>query len=263
MALSCGQDHAGPDPFYLGLDQHQPFVYFLSNQDNTEPWGSDRTQGYEYTSRYVGLGSKGTLLSPQSHYLAEIVGEWGKSYPDGVTAGREDICAMALDVQLGYNFQVPTQPRISLEYLFATGDKDRRTSATATVGGNRAGTNDNAFNALGFRDTGLSFAPRISNLHMYAVGASFFPLEKHKLFRKMEVGTRAFFYHKATGGGPISDTTATKTSQWLGWEWDIYADWRITSDLTFTVRYGSFFPGNAFEDRTCRQFIYTALTYSF
>lgn len=248
---------------YAGLDQHRPFAYFLNNQDNTEPWGSDPLQSYEYTSRYVGLGSEGTLVSPNLQYLFEIVGEWGKTYSEGQTAGRDRIQAMALDVLLEYLFRTKTKPKVSVEYLFGSGDSDRRLSANSTVGGNRAGTVDHAFNAFGFRDTGLSFAPSISNLHIYSLGASFYPLESRKRFKKMEVGTRAFFYHKATAGGPISDTMATKDSRYVGWEWDVYCDWRITSDLTLTVRYGSFWPGAAFEDRTCRQCLYTALTYSF
>ncbi len=252
----------GVELTYNGLDRHRPFVYFLNNQDNTAPWGSDSTQAYEYTSRYVGLGSQGSL-TPDLRYQGEIVGEWGKTYSDGVTTGRDDICAMALDAQLEYYLRTATKPKLSVEYLFATGDSDRSTSATSTVGGNLAGTTDHAFNAFGFRDTGLSFAPRMSNLHMYSFGTSFYPLEKHKLFKKMEVGTKVLFYHKGSGSGAVSDTLATKSSQWLGWEWDVFCDWRIASDLTFTIRYGAFRPGAAFEDRTCRQFLYTALTYSF
>ena len=244
----------GVQATYKGLDRHQPFVYFLNNQDDTEPWGSDPVQSYEYTSRYLGVGSEGTLLVPDLRYLFEIVAEWGKTYSDGARAGRDEICAMALDAMLEYMFKAPTRPKVGVEYLFASGDRDRRASATSTVGGNRPGTKDHAFNAFGFRDLGLAFAPRLSNLHVYSLGASFYPLEKHKLFE---------FYHKATGGGPISDSGAVKTSQWLGWEWDVFCDWRITSDVTFTIRYGAFRPGAAFDDRTCRQFLLTALTYSF
>ncbi|HOF17334.1 MAG TPA: alginate export family protein, partial [Phycisphaerae bacterium] len=59
------------------------------------------------------------------------------------------------------------------------------------------------------------------------------------------------------------DTGATKDSHWLGWEWDVFCDWRITSDLTWTVRYGAFRPGAAYQNDDCRDFVYTAFTYSF
>ena len=100
----------------------------------------------------------------------------------------------------------------------------------------------------------------MSNLHIYVLGASFFPLESVRMFNELEVGTKAFIYNKSTSG-PISDTSADATSRWVGWEWDIYADWRITSDLAWTIRYGFFQPGSAFSDRQCRQFR-TALTLS-
>ena len=40
-------------------------------------------------------------------------------------------------------------------------------------------------------------------------------------------------------------------------------NWRITSDLSWTIRYGAFFPGRAFDDRSCRQFLMTAVILNF
>ncbi len=247
------------------FDEHRPFVYYMQNDDHTAAKPEDPWQSYEYSSRYVGAGSRGSLISPNLRYETEFVLEWGKTYSEYVTSGKDKIRAHAFDLLLEYFFPVKTHPKVSAEYLYASGDSDRRLSATSTIGGNLAGTDDNAFNAFGFRDTGLAFAPRISNLHMYCIGASFFPLENIKLFRKMEIGTKFFFYHKATGSGPISDTTATENAQWLGWEWDVFCDWRITSDLTWTIRYGNFQPGAAFPGGydDMRQFLYTGVTFSF
>jgi hypothetical protein len=169
---------------------------------------------------------------------------------------------MIYDAALEYYFQTDMHPKLTAEYLYASGDRDRATSATSTVGGNLIGTRDNAFNAFGFRDTGLAAAPKMSNLNLYSLGGGFFPLEKMELFRKMEIGTKVFFYQKPSTG-PISDTSATKDHRWVGWEWDVYCDWRITSDVIWTIRYGNFFPGSAYPDRDCRGFLYTAVTFSF
>jgi hypothetical protein len=250
---------------YKGVDDHRPFIYYLHQDDHTKPWPPLFGQSFDYSTRYLGLGSTGTLtpLSPYLHYRAELAGEWGKTYSFTATAGRDEICAMAGDVQLAYAPPVRYRPRLTAEYLFATGDDDRVLSATATVGGNTPGTKDRAFNAFGYRDTGVAFAPRISNLHMYSVGGSCFPLEDHRWFREMEVGTRAFFYHKDAASGPTSDVTADQDARCLGWEWDIYCDWRITSDLSFTTRYGAFWPGEAFDDQTCRQFVYSGMVFTF
>jgi len=40
-------------------------------------------------------------------------------------------------------------------------------------------------------------------------------------------------------------------------------EWRILSDLAWTIRYGRFFPGQAYADRDPRDFLYTALNFSF
>jgi hypothetical protein len=151
------------------------------------------------------------------------------------------------------------------EYIWGSGDRDRTLSSVATVGGNRSHTTDHAFNAFGFRDTGIAFSPRISNVHIYSLGATCRPLEDLAMFEQMEVGTKVFFYHKSRAAGPISDTTAINDDAWLGWEWDIFCNWRLTSDLAWTVRYGAFQPGSAYDggDKSCRQFLYTGVVLSF
>ena len=249
---------------YLGFDRHIPFAYFLASNDHASPKPRTAGQDYDYTSRYVGVGSQGTVLNPNLRYRVEAVGEWGKTYSRGEVIDQDDICAFGADAMLEYYFaETPMRPKLMVEWLFGSGDDDRLNSSTNTVGGNRPGTNDNAFNAFGFRDTGLAFAPNVSNMHIYIVGASFYPLENLKLFKDMQIGTKALFYHKDKSGGPISDTSANTTEQWVGWEWDVYCDWRITSDFSLTVRYGAFQPGSAFEDQECRQFFFTGLNYSF
>jgi len=44
-------------------------------------------------------------------------------------------------------------------------------------GGNTRG-DDTSFVGFGYRDTGLSFAPRLSNIHVWRLGASFIPFEE-------------------------------------------------------------------------------------
>ncbi len=272
LAVAGRQDRwfFGAQATYTGLDRHRPFIYFLNNQDDTRPDPWMATQSYEYTSRYLGGGSQGTFVLPNLRYQAEIVAEWGQTYSAGVasgTTGRDHIRAMAVDVLLEYLFQVHTKPKVSVEYMYGSGDQNRVSSSTNTVGGNRANSTDHAFNAFGFRDTGVAFAPRISNIHIYKGGASLRPLEKLELFKRMELGTNVFFYNRAASEGAISDATisAANDARWLGWELDLYCNWRLTSDLIWTVRYGTFFPGSAYDggDKTPRQMVYTGIIFSF
>jgi len=172
---------------------------------------------------------------------------------------------MAVDAQLIYAPKVATTPKVTLEYIFASGDGDRLGSPSSTVSGNAMGTRDRGFNAFGSRDTGIALSPRISNIHVYSAGVSFFPFESVTLLEKMELGTKMFFYQKAKSAGAISDASATNDAPWVGFEWDLYCNWRITSDLAYTCRWGAFVPGSAYDggDKTCRQFLYTGLVFSF
>ncbi len=248
---------------YSGFDRHEPYAYYLWTNDHTDVRGYIDNQEYSYDSRYLGAGSRGSFsLLPNLRYELEYVFESGRSFPEGANSA-EEIHAMAIDVLLEYLFDVKKHPRVAFEYIWGSGDRDRRVSSTSTIGGNQPGTRDEAFNAFGYRDTGLAFSPAISNLHIFQLDVSALPLEEIEMFRKMEVGTKAFFYTKDARGGAISDTAADASNSWVGWEWDAYVNWRLTSDLAFTVRYGLFFPGAVFDNRHSRHFLFTGLTYSF
>ncbi len=252
---------------FTGFQKHEPFVYYLwqnDNQDDGNPLF--QLQQWQYDSQYLGFGSTGQLLQ-NWRYSGEMVYERGQSYPDKglFKKQREDICALGWDFELDYLAPWKTHPKFALEYMFASGDPDRVFSPTNSLGGNRAGTTDNSFNAFGYRNTGLSFAPNLTNIHIWRAGASFFPFESHRceLLKKLEFGTDYFLYNKNRSHGAVSDPLADEQSGFLGWEMDYFMNWRFTSDLAWTVRYGTFFPGDSFSDRTCRPFFLTGVTWSF
>jgi len=72
-----------------------------------------------------------------------------------------------------------------------------------------------------------------------------------------------YWLFKADADGPISDFRANDTSGDVGQEVDVFLEWRIFSDLSWTFRYGRFFPGQAYGDRQPRDFLYTGLNVSF
>jgi len=90
-------------------------------------------------------------------------------------------------------------------------------------------------------------------------------MEDHELFEKLELGTKVFFYHKDRAGGPTSDAAVVNNSRWLGWEWDVYCNWRISSDVALTTRYGVFMPGAAVGEQNDapRHFLYSGVSLSF
>jgi hypothetical protein len=189
--------------------------------------------------------------------------ESGHDYGNRRFLHKDAIQAWAFDAMLEYLWDRKGHPRASIEYMFASGDEDRIGSPTDTIGGNRGDSEDRGFNGFGYRDTGLSFAPSLSNIHIWRAGGSFHPLENSKIFRHLELGTNWFLYQKNRRAAAVSDFTADEQSGFLGWEMDYYANWDITPDVAWTARYGVFFPGQAFSDQTTRTFFLVGVTWRF
>lgn len=247
---------------YTGFEDHQPFVFALWNDDFTDERPTMFFQNYSYDTQYFGLGSRGQLI-PNLNYWTEWVYETGKSYGDRQWLAQDDVRAWAWDIGLEYYFNHPTKPRVMFEYMFASGDGDRFGSPTSAAGGNTRG-DDTSFVAFGYRDTGISAGLIPSNLHIFKFGGSFFPLPDHQVFRDMELGSNWFIYHKHHQSGAVSDPTADRSGEgFVGWEMDYYVNWRVLTDVSWTVRWGAFFPGEAYSDRGMRNFLFTGVTWSF
>jgi len=246
---------------YNGLEKHRPFFYGVWQDDKQGESPPRLLQNFTYDSYYLGVGSTGELFK-DVRYSTEWVYEGGRSYGDRKFREQDHINAWAWDLLLEYLPTLKTKPRFSFEYMFASGDPNRFGSPTDAIGGNTYG-NDSSFVGFGYRDTGLSFAPRLSNIHVWRMGASFFPFESVRLLREMELGTDWFLYAKNRAPAAVSDPLADQANGYLGWEMDYFANWRVTSDVALTFRYGVFFPGSAFSDQTTRTFFLTGLTWSF
>ncbi|HYE19620.1 MAG TPA: alginate export family protein [Tepidisphaeraceae bacterium] len=256
----------------LTAGTHRPFVYGLVQRDYND---DDRlNQGnvvteYQYDSWYVGFGSTGSFTDRLT-YGAEVVYEGGRGKSNSfeltppfltpVDPTRDPIGAWAADVRLDYLFTDARRSRVGVEFLIASGDSDRFHTSN-TFGGNRTGTTDRSFNGFGLVNTGLAFAPDVSNVMMFRVGASTFPLPDQRATRLLQVGADLFVYGKTDRDGAFSETTGD--SRYLGWEPDVYMNWQVTSDVSLALRYGVFFPSaDAFPDDTARQFFSLTLTFS-
>jgi hypothetical protein len=234
---------------------------------------------YGYDSYYIGIGAAGNF-GQNILYGIEAAYEGGDSLTntfDPTNPGvplpqtNEDIEAWALDARVSYLLNDPANTRLTGEVLLASGDDDRLFSTTTTVGGNLSGTDDKAFNAFGLIDTGLVFAPNVSNLIMLRLGASTYPLNDSTAFRRLQVGADLFVYNKMDSDAP--STEITDDDAYLGTELDLFANWQITSDFSWSVRYGVFFPGEAIAgssfggtapgESNARHFVYTGVTLAF
>jgi hypothetical protein len=247
---------------FTGFDKHTPFFYIAWQDDNTSEDPPDYLQNYRYDSRYIGFGSTGELIE-NLRYSTEWVIERGYSYGNERFLHKDNIKAWGFDNLLEYYFKHETKPTVAVEYMYGSGDNDRLGSPTNAEGGNRNDYVDKSFVGFGFRDTGISFAPRLANVHVWRLGGSFIPLAKVEAARNLELGTDYYLYAKDQSDAAVSDSLADRAAGYLGWEMDYYMNYRVTSDLSFTVRYGVFFPGTAFSDQSNRTFLLTGLSWSF
>jgi len=255
--------------------RHRPYVYGLAqideNDDEALIVGSTTTR-FDYESFYIGLGSVGNL-SDHLAYTLELVYQGGEGLSNSFDkAGvprpqtRERIEAFAADLRLDYHFLDANRTRLSSQLLFASGDPDRAHTSN-TLGGNRPGTRDNAFNAFGLVNTGLAFAPEPSNLLMAKIGASTFPFSSGAWADRFQVGIDLFVYGKQRRHGGASEPTGDH--RYLGLEGDIFFNWQLASDLNWSMRYGVFFPGKAVRagddsnDQDPRHFLFSGLTLTF
>jgi len=246
---------------YLGLDRHQPYAFFVLQRDESEETSPVYLQDFRYDSSYYGVGSRGEVVR-NLRYEAESLWEFGHSVANGQRGETEPIRAYAFDGELDYYMQRPMKPVLSTEYAYASGDGDRQ-SATSALLGNTAGTNDNAFQGFGFVNSGLALGARFTNLQFVRLGGRLTPYDRRAAAGRIDVGADYYFLFKTDREGAISDTRATDTSGDVGQEIDLHLEWRILSDLAWTIRYGRFFPGQAYADRDPRDFLYTALNFSF
>jgi hypothetical protein len=262
---------------YTADGKHRPFVYILDQRDynhadtgTEELGGATLTTNFDYNSHYIGIGSTGAITDRLS-YGIEAVYEGGQtlsnsfSTPDNTvqpeTQTLDPIEAYAVDFVLDYVLPDRHITRLSAELIAATGDSDRLTTSN-TFGGNKPRSKDRAFNAYGLLNTGVAFSPSVSNLLVFRLGASSFPLSDYRIFRRMQLGTDLFAFEKLNADAPIDEPTTN--DRFLGGEADVYLNYQITSDLTFTTRYGAFVPGDAIvNDGKIRQFFYAGLTIAF
>lgn len=253
------------------FQRHNPYFYYLDQRDRTD--FLDNTlptrQKFDYDSQYFGLGSRGKVIW-NLNYEVEGVREVGRSYADVTPASRtnegqrpEDISAWSLDAKLENIFDVLTHPRLSFEYAFGSGDADRRL-VTTTINGNAPRSQDHNFLYFGYIDTGYVVSPRLSNLQMLRLGLALSPLEFTKRYKKsLELGANYYNFHKHKRKGGISDFRANRNLGSLGEEIDVYANWKVVSDIFLNLNYGRFYPSNSYGDKSARDFFLVSVNFQF
>jgi len=266
-----GEEHRrwffGTEARYRGFRYHKPYIYFLSQNDRSREKPDNTTAGFRYNSQYFGGGSEGQLFLRQLRYWTELMFETGESYLSGSTQ-KKPIHAWGTNMGVAYYIDHVTKPQLNFEYLFGSGDPERG-SVTNTTSGNTSG-NDLNFLYFGTYRTGFATNFRISNIHIFRAGISAKLLKWHPDLKKHDVtaGVNAYWYRKNKNSGVISDIDASNTNNHVGEEINFFVDWRITSDLLWSFKFGAFNTGEAFNNNTAGEdsnlkFLSTNLTLTF
>jgi len=234
----------GVEGTYLGIPNQGVYGYVLVQRDSSPENPDDPLHDFTYDSEYFGLGAQGKIVATM-HYWAEIMRETGESRIYD-TMEKKDINGWAVDLGITYDLDVYTHPNFTIEYAFGSGDADR-TSVTDTLGGNISG-DDRNFLYFGYLPSGYAFSPRLSNIHFIKAGVLLKPLEKYRLFDNFTFGIDYYRYYKDKEAGGVSDADAIVSDDDLGSEIDLNISWQILSDLSCTLEYGHFEPGNAYPD---------------
>jgi hypothetical protein len=255
------RNYYGIEATYLGIHDQGIYSYFLMQRDDSDENPHDPLHDYTYDSEYIGLGAQGKFL-PNMHYWLEVIRESGKSRVYA-TGQKRNIDAWAGDFGLSYDWDIYSHPNISIEYAFGSGDSDR-TSVTDTMNGNNLG-DDRNFLYFGYLPAGYALSPRLSNLYFYKAGVLLKPLERCHLFKNFSFGTDFYRYYKDKRLGGIYDTDATNSDKGIGSEVDLNISWQILSDLSFSVQYGHFWPGDAYPDYAddSEKYLSAGMTFTF
>lgn len=252
----------GVEATYLGIPDQGIYGYFLMQRDDSDEWpNDDPAHDYTYDSEYYGLGAQGKIL-PGVHYWAEIIKETGESYIYESNE-KKDVDAWGGDFGVSCDLDIYSHPNLSFEYAFGSGDEDR-TSVTDTLDGNISGDDEN-FLYFGYLPAGYALSPRLSNLHFYKGGVLIKPLEIFHIFRNLSVGADYYKYWKDEEAGGIYDVDATLSDDDIGSEIDLRVSWQILSDLSCSLEYGYFMPGDAYPDSAddCEEYLSITTTFTF
>jgi len=249
----------------------EPYAFAVVQRDRNGEHPYAPSADFIFDSEYYGVGSTGSIAK-RLNYSVEWIWERGRRCPDqsgGIPLRPEPITANAAAVKLEYLPSVECRPIVAAEYLYASGDKDRY-NATDTMFGNTPGTLDRAFLGFGFVDAGYVLYPILTNLHIYKLSGSIVLSQEKEFCRELRTGAALIWFSRDKREGAISDTRAdwgTTGRGGVGFEFDLFATYRIFSDLSVTLRYGHFEPGSAYPNldhyRDPRDYFSFFLLYSF
>ncbi len=164
-------------------------------------------------------------------WVADAVSSSGYSYQ------YVPISSFLTGVSLDYYMPAFLGSAFNFKVQFASGDADY----TAAIEGNSSG-NGTMFIPITASTLGAVFSPALSNLMVAQLTGSVKPFPKERI----QTGLKLFAFMRPTAGA--LDATGLEPGEdalWLGFETDVFVNYRFSSDLGLSLNSGVFFPGKA------------------
>jgi len=186
----------------------------------------------------VGFYVDGKLGKPWDYggTLAHTFGDRKLVKATGKVASDDEVRAWGANARLGCTFDHPWQPRIGVEYSYASGDGNPNDG--------RYGTFDGAFGAIDMYYGRMNFLPWM-NLHDYQLSLSVKPIKKAKLsldyhIFRLDKAKDAWYWRNDR---PARQDTTGKAGRDLGQELDLILNYKHSKHWEFMAGYCHFFPG--------------------
>ena len=262
---------------YLGLEDITIDAYWLwvrdarSLNDTNFVWFVEWLEDifdiddYDVTNVHT-IGLRGSGMIGAFDFEAEIAYQWGDAGQVGILFtpflygdDDADYSEWAMNLELGYSFDVMWQPRVYLGYAYFGGEDERDISwwewwwpfdqAEASVSFNRL------FSDVSYSD--LIDLTMLSNAHIFRAGVTAVPTETLELELAVKYiqadeefdspVTWDIFGFKVPVAPALSFWT-TENDNDLGWEVSLYATYHYTEDLMFKVGWTHLFVGDGLEE---------------
>lgn len=202
---------------------------------------SDGTQGGNFNSQYSSIHVNGAII-PDLYYATWFTYGTGRTLTwleDNVSTTEFSyqyvpVQSVMAGLSLNYYLQTFYNSAFNFRFVYASGDKNN----SSVIEGN---TTEKAkqFTPITSSSFGLVCSPLLSNLIVVELGGSLKPLEGEDL----QTGANLYGFFRPTPGPlAIAGLKPGESSSLLGFELDLFGNYRIFSDFGVSLNTGLFFP---------------------
>jgi alginate production protein len=190
---------------------------------------------------FAGVHADGDLTHSFAYWLdaAYVFGE----------QGANNIRAFGFDIGAIYQFDLPTEPSVTLGYAFGTGDGNLDDKKDTNFRQSGFHNNESSFNGVAdFKYYGEVFDSELSNLSVFSAGAGINPTEESSI----DFVYHYYLQHKASDiiRDSVVNAVPSGLSKRLGTEVDLILGYERNSKLDMALKLGYFLPGKTFTSNS-------------